>query len=169
MKILGVDPGSINAGYAIVEVVGHKLFLRSHGTIKMKGSAPFSERLMTLFDSIEEVIGRFSPGIMSIEKVFFAKNPMSALKLGQARGVLLLAAEKNGLELFEYNPTEVKSAIVGNGRATKEDVAKILDFTFGRQEFDSHDASDAVSIATCHALCALHQERKNKGRNSISL
>jgi len=162
MIILGVDPGSRLLGYGLVEKLGNRLRVIDHGTIQLyhkeyKG-IPVDEttpsRLKEIYIKLSEVIQAHRPSIMAVEKVFFAKNAVSALKLGQARGVVLLTAAVHDVEIHEYSVTEVKSMITGHGRADKEQVAKMLTLMLGAQDFATADASDALALAVAHALAA---------------
>lgn len=160
MIILGIDPGSRLLGYGIIEKTGTQVRVLTHGTIhlfhKEMRNIPVDEttpsRLKEIFVKLSEVIQKYKPHAMAVEKVFFAKNAVSALKLGQARGVVLLTGAVHDLEIHEYSVTEVKSMITGHGRADKEQVAKMLQMILGNQEFDTVDASDALSLALAHAL-----------------
>ncbi len=156
MRILGVDPGSRIAGYGCIEGMGNRLQHIGHGTLRLsstsgKSVVPLEERLFLLYEGLSEVILRLKPQVVVVERVFFAKNALSALKLGQARGAVLLTARIHALRVAEYNPTEVKSAVVGNGHADKEQVAKMLSLMFGPQVFETADASDGLALAVCHA------------------
>lgn len=153
IRILGIDPGSRTTGYGVIDVDGSKLTHVGHGAIQVHlNEDNYSIRLKEIFLELQEVIKKFKPDAVALEKVFFAKNPVSALKLGQARGVAILAAALNELELFEYNPTEIKMAVVGHGRAEKEQVAVLLQKWLKIPTgFDTHDASDGLAVAFCHA------------------
>jgi crossover junction endodeoxyribonuclease RuvC len=121
---------------------------------------PLEQRLLSIHEGLSDVIREFKPAVLSIEKVFFAKNAVSALKLGQARGAAILSGAIHGLEIVEYSPSEVKSAIVGHGGADKEQVAKMLQLLVGVQKFATADASDGLALAVCHALRIANQDRK---------
>lgn len=150
MRVIGIDPGSRVCGYAIIESTGGKLIHLTSGTIKPKGDYPLAKRLQTIYSGITEVINSYSPTCMSVEDVFFAKNAKSAIKLGQARGVALLAGSNCDIEIHEYAPTNIKLALTGNGRANKSEVQKMVSYILGiRDEIDT-DSSDAIAIAICH-------------------
>ena len=156
MRILGIDPGSRLTGYGCVDIVGNQLKLVGHGTLKLsstsgKSTVPLEQRLLLLYQGLNEVIIKFKPQIIAVEKVFFAKNALSALKLGQARGVALVCGAIHLLEVVEYSPSEVKQAVVGHGTADKDQVAKMVQLLIGRQDFASSDASDGLALAICHA------------------
>lgn len=156
MRILGIDPGSRLTGYGCVDLVGGHVRHVAHGTLKLaptSGTATIAleQRLLTLYEGLSEVIQKYKPQIMAVEKVFFAKNAVSALKLGQARGAVILIGAIHGLEMVEYSPTEVKSVLSGYGRADKDQVAKMVQIIVGRRDFATSDASDALALSICHA------------------
>ncbi len=156
MRILGIDPGSRLTGYGCIDLAGSQLRHVSHGTLKLmdaavSGELPFEERLLALHHLLSEVILEHRPQVVAIEKVFFAKNAVSALKLGQARGAAILTAMIHSLSIVEYSVTEVKQALVGHGRADKSQVAKMVQVLIGAREFETWDASDGLALAICHA------------------
>lgn len=157
IRILGVDPGSRLTGYGCIQVDGKHLRAVEHGTLRLAKTSgrqeiPLEKRLLDLFLGLNEVIDRLRPRVLAVERVFFAKNAVSSLKLGQARGVVLVCGALKGLELVEYSPTEVKRAVTGGGAAQKEQVARVLEMILGRQDFKTADSSDALALAVCHAL-----------------
>jgi crossover junction endodeoxyribonuclease RuvC len=126
-----------------------------HGTLRLastsgKQEVALEQRLLDLFLGLTEVIDRLKPDVLVVERVFFAKNAVSSLKLGQARGVVIVCGALKGLEIVEYSPTEVKRAVVGSGTADKVQVARVLEIILGRQEFATADSSDALALAICH-------------------
>lgn len=160
MRILGVDPGSRLTGYGCIDQLsgqfGHQLHHVAHGTLRLarahrKEVLPLEDRLFLIYEGLSELIRQFKPQIMVVEKVFFAKNVLSALSLGQARGAVVLTGKIHAMEIAEYNPTEVKLAVVGHGHAAKEEVARMVQLILGSQEFPTLDASDALALAICHA------------------
>jgi crossover junction endodeoxyribonuclease RuvC len=156
MRILGVDPGSRLTGYGCVDLVGNNLRHVTHGTLRLSNTSgkaviPLEERLLSIYEGLSEVILQYKPQILSVEKVFFAKNAVSALKLGQARGAAILTGMIHSLTIAEYSPTEVKQMVVGHGRADKDQVARTIQLLFGKQEFVTSDASDGLALAICHA------------------
>jgi crossover junction endodeoxyribonuclease RuvC len=163
MRILGIDPGSRLTGYGCVDVVGSKLSHVGHGTLYLastsgKATVPLEDRLLLLYEGLSKVIQEYKPEVMAVEKVFFAKNAVSALKLGQARGAVILTGKIHGLSIVEYSPNEVKQTVVGQGHADKEQVARmiqvILKIPVGKQDFETADASDGLALAICHAYAA---------------
>lgn len=159
MRILGVDPGSRLTGYGCVDLIGNQLRHVAHGTLRLantsgKATVPLEERLFLIYEGLTEVIQKVKPQILVIEKVFFAKNAVSALKLGQARGAAMLTGRIHGLTIAEYSPNEVKRAITGQGHADKDQVAKMVQLLIGKREFETSDASDGLALAICHAHAA---------------
>ncbi len=156
IRILGIDPGSRLTGYGCVDLIGNQLRHVAHGTLKLantsgKAVIPLEQRLLLIHQGLSEVISEFKPSVMSIERVFFAKNAVAALKLGQARGAAILCGAIHGLNIVEYSPTEVKSSIVGHGQADKDQVARMVQLLIGKREFATSDASDGLALAICHA------------------
>lgn len=153
-RILGVDPGSLITGWGIVELVDGALRHLDHGAIQSPANQGQSSRLSRIYQGLGEVLRSYEPQAMSVEKVFLAHNAQSALKLGQARGVALLAAAENGIPVHEYASTEIKMAVVGYGRAGKEQVQRMVASILQLSALLSKDAADALAAAICH----LHQD-----------
>ncbi len=152
MRILGIDPGSEATGYGIIESDGTYHHSVLFGVIKTKPRRPFQERLLKIHTDLTEILSREKAQVMAIEEVFYAANVQSALRLGHARGVALLVAAQQGLSVFEYSPLEIKSAIVGYGRAEKTQVQGMVRFLLRLPEVPaSDDAADALAVAICHA------------------
>lgn len=151
MRVLGIDPGSNVTGYGIIEKNGRDFNTLKWGAISTKQYPSFPEKLKKIYDDLEEVIKSYRPTTAAVEKIFFAKNPQSVIKLGQARGVALLAAINAGLGIAEYTPLEIKQSVTGYGMAGKSQmqsmVAKILSLKENPKPFDS---SDALAVAICH-------------------
>ncbi|MBI1911645.1 MAG: crossover junction endodeoxyribonuclease RuvC [Deltaproteobacteria bacterium] len=151
MRVLGIDPGSINTGYGVVEKGGAgKLLHIADGTISAGADMPLPERLLKISEGLKEVFNEFKPEAVAIESLFFSKNVRSAIMLGHARGVALLSAASNGLEVFEYAPRAVKQAVVGYGAATKDQVQKMVKALLKTPAVSKADAADALAIAICH-------------------
>lgn len=150
MIVLGIDPGSRITGYGIVQKAGNRLIHIDNGAIFTDTAADFPGRLKKIFDGLLEVIAQYSPDQVAIENIFFATNPQSALKLGQARGAAIVAAVHCGLPVAEYSALQVKQAVVGKGKAAKEQVQKMLLVLLGLPEIAQADASDALAVAICH-------------------
>ena len=149
-KVLGIDPGSLVTGWGVVEAVGGSVGHVACGTIATAGTRGQGIRLSRIYRGIQQVIVRYQPSEVSLEKVFFAHNAQSALKLGQARGVALLAAAENELDVYEYSSNEIKSAVVGYGHATKEQVQKMVGALLRVSGKLAADAADALAAAICH-------------------
>lgn len=150
MIVLGIDPGSRITGYGIVEKVGNRLVHIDNGAIFTSTAVDFPGRLKKIFDGILEIVSQYNPDQVAIENIFFSTNAQSALKLGQARGAAIVAAVHCNLPVFEYSALQVKLAVVGQGRAEKEQVQKMLKALLGLPETAQADASDALAVAICH-------------------
>lgn len=148
--ILGVDPGSRITGYGIIRVEGRHTEYIDSGCIRV-GEKPMAERLRVIFQSLVTLIEEFRPEEFAIEQVFMARNPDSALKLGQARGAAIVAAATNGLEVHEYSARQVKQAVVGSGSAVKAQVQHMVQILLSLSRKPQEDAADALAIALCHA------------------
>ena len=148
--ILGIDPGSRITGYGVVRDTGRGCEYVASGCIRT-GTGELPERLNAVFAGVSEIIQTYQPDTMGIEQVFMARNADSALKLGQARGVAIVAGTQAGLVVSEYSATQVKSAIAGSGRAAKEQVQMMVMHLLKLTKKPQIDASDALAIALCHA------------------
>lgn len=137
-------------GFGVASKAGNKLIHHAHGTLKFNTKVEANERLVEIYHGVKGLIEKHKPDHVAIEKVFFAKNVVSALKLGQARGVAILAIAEAGLPIFEYSPNAIKQSTVGFGHADKEQVARMVTLLLGVKDFDTVDASDALAIAICH-------------------
>ncbi len=152
MKIFGIDPGSDRTGYGCVEIDGSRHRLVTSGAIRTPAAATFPEKLLRIHTGLAALIGQCRPDCVAIENLFHAVNARSALKLGHARGVAMLAAVEAGLPVFEYTPAEVKRAVVGYGRAEKHQVQQMVMLILGLAAAPTpHDASDALAVAICHS------------------
>ncbi len=150
MLILGIDPGSRVTGYGVINAVGSRNEYVASGCIRIKGDE-LPDRLNQVFDGVTEVIRQFSPQEMAIEQVFMARNADSALKLGQARGVAIVASTQQSLPVFEYAARAVKQAVVGKGSADKVQVQHMVAQILKLPGLPQADAADALAIALCHA------------------
>ena len=152
MKILGIDPGSIKTGYAVIKGKESRLGLETGGFIKLSSGLSFPEKLDRINSRVTSLIENHHPDALVVEGLFYQKNVKSALKLAHVRGVVLLAAARAGLPVYEYSPGEIKMAVSGNGRATKNQVRKMVMRILRVPSLpDSDDASDAMAAAICHA------------------
>jgi crossover junction endodeoxyribonuclease RuvC len=152
MRILGIDPGSGSTGYGIIETDGSYLKAILFGAIKTNQRQPFHERLLKIHQGLNKILEHEKADVMAIEEVFYATNVQSALRLGHARGVALLVGAQQGLSIFEYSPLEIKSAVVGYGRAEKGQIQTMVRLLLGLSVVPTpNDAADALAIAICHA------------------
>lgn len=151
MIILGIDPGSRITGYGIVEKNGNRLIHVDNGAIFTDTKGDFATRLQVIYSRLTGIIGEYRPDAVAVEDIFFAKNVQSALKLGQARGAAIVAAVNAGLSVHEYTALQVKLAVVGHGRAAKEQVQRMIKALLALPEIAQEDASDALAVAVCHA------------------
>jgi crossover junction endodeoxyribonuclease RuvC len=150
--ILGIDPGSLHAGFGVVEQHGSSLRLVEHGRISCPRSAPLAERLARLVGELERVLDRLAPDAAAVESAFHGRNTRSLLVLAQARGALLATLAQRGLATREFSPAEVKSAVTGNGRAAKSQVERMVRILLALpSEPLAADAADALAIAICAA------------------
>jgi crossover junction endodeoxyribonuclease RuvC len=151
MRLIGLDPGLRNTGWGVIETDGHVLRHVADGTVRSDGDAPIATRLTQLYDAILELIERWRPSEAAVEETFVNRNPESTLKLGLARGVVLLAPAKAGLPVAEYAPKRVKKSVVGTGSATKEQVQAMIATLLPGARIAGADAADALAVAVCHA------------------
>ena len=152
MRVLGIDCGTECTGYGVVEMLdGHELCCLDCGAIQLSACVPLPRRLAAIFERLGAIIEEHHPSQVAIEDVFYAVNVKSALKLGQVRGVAMLAASSAGLEVAEYSPLSIKSAVVGYGRAEKEQVQHMVTRLLRLAAVPQpNDVADALAIAICH-------------------
>jgi crossover junction endodeoxyribonuclease RuvC len=156
VRILGIDPGSITTGFGVIDSERGRLALVEQGSIGTRRGAELADRLAIIHEALCGLIARTRPAAVAVETPFAGQNVKSLIQLAHARGVVLLAARSAQLEIFEYSPSSVKSAVVGYGRAEKEQVAKMVRMLLpgdGTLQM-SADASDALAVAICHAHSA---------------
>lgn len=152
MLILGIDPGYAIVGFGLVESTGGKQRLVSCGAINTPAGVRLSARLFQIARDLEELIGQFKPDVLAIEELFFNNNVTTGIGVAQARGVIVMTAEKLGVPICEYNPSQVKQAVVGYGKAEKRQVMDMTKRLLGLSQVPKpDDAADAVAIALCHA------------------
>lgn len=163
MRVLGLDPGLRVTGWGMIEMIDNRLRYLGDGTIRSDDKLSLAERLGQLHRGVLQVIADWSPDAAGVEQTFVNKNPESTLKLGQARGVVLLAPALAGLEVGEYAPTQVKQAVVGTGRAAKEQVGMMVRTLLPGCLVTSADAADALAVAICHAHHAATARRLKAG------
>ncbi len=160
MKILGIDPGYAILGYGVVEKTGNKFKVCSYGSITTDAGMPMPERLEHLYDSLREIIEEEKPDVAAVEELFFNTNAKTAILVGQARGVAILACIKGGLEIEEYTPLQIKQALVGYGRAEKKQVQMMVKTILNLKEVPKpDDTADALAAAICHGHSADTRKR----------
>lgn len=151
MIVVGIDPGTLKTGFGIVRKDGSRLTRLGSGTIRLNGKAPLEDRLPLLFDELNRILVTYGPDEGAIESLFFSKNANSALKLGHARGVIMLCLKQHDLPIASYPPTLIKRSIVGAGRAPKGQMQKVVQAILGLHSPLQEDEADALAIAICHA------------------
>ena len=151
MIVLGIDPGTRKTGYGVVRKDGNRLARIDSGVIRLNEKSPMEERLPKLYDQLNEVILANGPDEGAVESLFFSKNANSALKLGHARGVILLCMQRHDLTIASYPPAMVKRSIIGGGRAEKTQIQRVVGAILGLRAPLQEDEADALAIAICHA------------------
>ena len=154
LRILGVDPGLITTGYGLIDIKAGEPVLIEGGVIRTPIKLPLEQRLSTIFLGIQELIKEFEPNAMSLEEVYtHYERPRVAVMMGHARGVICLAASLNQIPVFNYAPTHIKSALTGNGRASKEQVQRMVQLRLKLKTTpESLDVTDALATALCHQV-----------------
>lgn len=151
MRVMGIDPGTRVVGYGIVDSRGNRILPVTHGVIRADMSGEYSARLRSIFDGLTHLIHEHRPDEVAIEEAFYGKSPSSALRMGEGRGVAIVAAATEDRPVRQYTPAEVKMAVVGNGRAHKEQVQEMVRLILGlRAAPEPEDAADALAVAICH-------------------
>ncbi|HHW55572.1 MAG: crossover junction endodeoxyribonuclease RuvC [bacterium] len=152
MLVLGIDPGTATTGYGIIEVTGHEYSMVDYGCIKTSPRLGVPQRLEELYRQMGQLLTTYKPAVVAVEELFFNKNVRTALAVGQARGVVLLAAAAQDIEVVEYTPLQVKQGVVGYGRATKKQVQEMVKILLKLDKLPRpDDAADALAIAICYA------------------
>lgn len=152
MRILGIDPGTAIMGYGIIDCTGNRFGAVDYGCLRSSAGQPLNLRLNKLFNELNDLLHRHRPDCLAIEELFFNRNAKTALAVGQARGVALLAAARAGVEVYEYTPLQVKQAVVGRGRAEKRQVQYMVRVLLNLPEPPRpDDVADALAVAVCHA------------------
>jgi len=162
MRILGIDPGSRITGYGMIESQGNRLRHIDNGIIATHPKEPLALRLKTIYDGVARIIAEHRPEAVAVEQIFLASNPQAALVLGHARGTAILAAVNAMLEVHEYTALQVKSAVVGYGRAGKPQVQQMVKALLNLPEIAQEDAADALGVAICHAHSRTLQQALNR-------
>lgn len=151
MVILGIDPGIAIVGYGIIECKGNSFKAIDYGCITTDANLMFPDRLKIVYDELNKIIDKYRPEDLAIEELFFNKNAKTAIKVGQARGVEILAAINNNIGIYEYTPLQIKQAVVGYGRAEKMQVQEMVKFLLNLKEVPKpDDVADALAVAICH-------------------
>jgi crossover junction endodeoxyribonuclease RuvC len=158
MVIMGIDPGTRRTGYAIVEASTEVPYLLACGSLTPSPRLSFAERLLEIYRGILEIVTRFRPDEMAVESVFVKHNVSAALKMGHMRGVALLAAALNDIDVAEYSPAEVKQSVVGSGAASKDQVKFMVVALLRLADSPSEDEADALAVALCH----VHRRKLNE-------
>ena len=157
MRILGIDPGYAIVGYGIIDKKGNHFTVCGYGAVTTDSSMDMPDRLQHLYTQIMEIIREYGPDVVSIEELFFNTNSKTALLVGQARGVIILACANSGLEIREYTPLQIKQGLVGYGRAEKKQVQAMVKAILNLSETPKpDDTADALAAAICHGHCAGH-------------
>src|SRR5271154_277881 len=155
MIVLGIDPGLANTGYGVVQSTAGRLVALDGGVIETAAGLPVERRLADIYEAIEALLTEHEPDGMALEELYFGQNVKTAFAVGQARGVVMLAAGQRGVPCESYTPQKVKGAVCGNGRADKEQVARMVQALLGLDAPPTPDhAADALAVAICHANCA---------------
>lgn len=153
MRIIGIDPGTGILGFGVIDVDGSKLKLVDAGVVTTPAHTPLDVRLEDIFDSLSEVIAQTKPNVMSIEKLFFARNVTTAMSVSHARGVAMLAGRKANLPIAEYTPLQIKQTVTGYGKADKKQVQEMVRIQLGLSEVPKpDDCADALAAAITHSL-----------------
>ena len=154
MRILGVDPGTRRTGIGIIEGTGAQSRLVHAETLRIPETLPLPRRLALIHAALVEAIRRFRPGVLALENVFYAKDPQSMVKIGEARACAMLAASGEGLDVVEYAPARVKQSVTGSGRATKHQVKRMVKTLLRLEKDPGEDGADALAVALCHQAAA---------------
>lgn len=151
MRILGIDPGYAILGWGILDMIGNKFSVVDYGAITTEAGLEMAERLDILYVELTKLIRKYQPEEAAIEELFFNSNAKTAINVGQARGVVLLACKRNGLEISQYTPLQIKQALVGYGRAEKKQIQQMVKAILNLKEVPKpDDTADAVAAAICH-------------------
>jgi crossover junction endodeoxyribonuclease RuvC len=166
VKIFGIDPGSERTGYGCIETDGSRHRLLACGAISASAQSPFPEKLRVIHTRLAALLAECRPDAVAIENLFYSTNVRSALKLGHARGVAMLAAVEAGVVVVEYTPAEIKRAVVGYGRAEKQQVQHMIKLLLGLSAAPTpHDAADALAVAICH----VHAQGLGRRANGLAV
>jgi crossover junction endodeoxyribonuclease RuvC len=160
VRVFGIDPGSDRTGYGCIDSDGRRHQLVGCGAVRAGDGATFPHQLSIIYRELRALLEEHQPECVAIENIFYAMNARSALKLGHARGVAMLAAIESGMTVFEYTPAEIKRAVVGYGRAEKPQVGQMVKLLLGLEVIPRpHDAADALAVAICHLHSGMPMRR----------
>lgn len=152
MKILGVDPGTATTGFAVIDAQAGKRNVLDYGVIVTPADHDMPQRLQAIYDDLSELVRQYEPDCIAIEQLFFTNNITTGISVGQARGVVMLVGAQNNLSFAEYTPLQVKQAVTGYGKATKQQVQQMVKTILGLNTVPKpDDAADALAIAICHS------------------
>ncbi len=152
MRIIGIDPGYAIIGYGIIDYKDSKFSTVNFGAVTTKAKTPFTSRLEIIYKDISKLLDTFKPDALSLEKLFFNTNTTTAIDVAQARGVILLAAQLHGVQVFEYTPLQVKQSVTGYGRAEKSQIMEMTRRLLRLEKMPKpDDTADALALAVCHA------------------
>ncbi len=159
MRILGIDPGTGILGFGVIELDSNKKAkLVDGGVIKTPVNHPDAERLLIIYDELKQMIEELKPSVLAVEKLFFAQNVTTAMTVAQARGVVLLLGQQHNLELYEYTPLQIKQALTGYGRATKQQMQEMVRVILGLKTIPQpDDCADALACAICHSMTRIYK------------
>jgi len=164
MRVLGIDPGIATVGIGFIDQVGHRLVPVQYGCIRTKADTPAGERLRLIYDSVCDLMDQYRPDSVAVEILYFKKNVTNAFSVGQARGVMLLAAAQRGIPVGEYTPMQVKQAVAGYGGAEKRQMQEMIRMLLKLPAVpEPDDVADALAVAVCHAHTAAVTMRLNGG------
>ncbi len=156
MRILGIDPGTVTMGYGVLESRDDKITLVDCGALTTPARSPIAERLASLYNSLSEIILRYQPDAVAVEQPFVGKNVSSALAIGKAQAIAILAAANRGISTYEYTPTQIKQRVANYGASSKEQIQEMVRLQLGLSQVpEPNDAADALAVALCH-LSEIH-------------
>lgn len=155
MVILGVDPGYAIVGWGVIEYKANKFRVLDYGAVTTQAKTPFPLRLCDIYNGITDIIKKYTPEYLSMEKLFYNNNAKTVIDVAQARGVIMLAAQQNGINIAEYTPLQVKQSVTGYGRAEKKQVQEMTRIILNLEKIPKpDDTADALAMAICHAHCS---------------
>ncbi|KQZ49783.1 Holliday junction resolvase [Rhizobium sp. Root149] len=164
IRIIGIDPGLRRTGWGVIDTIGNSLKFVASGTVTSDGDMDLASRLCQLHDGLAEVVHAYRPDEAAVEQTFVNKDAVATLKLGQARGVVMLVPARAGLPVAEYAPNAVKKSVIGVGHGEKQQIHMMLKILMPKVEFKGNDAADALAIAICHA----HHRAGNRMRQALA-